>query len=249
MGDKITLKIAKREMHGKKVARLRREGITPAVVYGPDIEPISVQADTREVYKTVVAAGKHTPVHLTGLKRSIAMIKDVDYDPTKHGVIRHVSFHAVNANEPVIAEVPIRLTGEGESEAEKAGLIVLQSLDKVEVKALPMDLPESIDISILDMKEAGDRVTLADATLPKGVELVEHDTGRTEEGDDEEKPSMADLVVANVYEPSALAAQNESAAGDAEDVQDVESPQGDVDPSQPDADKDDEAHDAPKSEG
>jgi hypothetical protein len=90
---------------------------------------------------------------LTGAKKRIAMIKDVDYDPTRHGYIRHISFHAVKANEPVVAEVPIHLVGEGESAAEKAGLIVLQALDKVQVKALPMDLPEAIEISIVGLEK------------------------------------------------------------------------------------------------
>lgn len=228
MGDKITLKVDAREIHGKKVARLRAEGLTPAVVYGPNMDPQSVQADSGELRKAVLAAGKHTPVHLTGSKRRIAMIKDVDYDPAKTSSIRHVAFHAVNADEPVVAEVPIRLTGEGESVAEKAGLVVLQALDKIEVKALPMDLPDGIEISILELKEAGDRVTLADAKLPAGVELVEHDDGRVDEEleEGEEKPSVTDLVVANVYEPSALQAQNEAAAGDAEDESEVEAENG-----------------------
>lgn len=234
MGDKITLKIDPREVRGKKVAKLRKEGLTPGVVYGPGMEPVAVQAEAGEVRRVVVAAGKHTPVHLTGTKRRIAMIKDVDYDPTKHGVIRHVSFHAVNADEPVVAEVPVHLTGEGESEAEKAGLVVLQAIDKLEVKALPMDLPEALEVSIADLKIAGDRILVGDINVPKGVELVEKDDGRVDEEleDGEEKPSINDLVVANVYEPSALAAQNEAVAGDAEpgDEGEVEAEHGEDTP-------------------
>lgn len=228
MGDKITLTLEKRELHGKKVAKLRREGLTPGVIYGGDLEPAAVQGNAQEVAKVVARAGKHTPVHLPGFKRSIAMIKSVDYDPTRHGRIRHVSFHAIKANEKVTAEVPIRLAGMGESQAEKAGLIILQSLDKVEVKALPANLPEALELSIVEMHESGDRVTVGDIALPDGVELVEHDTGRVEEGDDEdaEKPSVNDLVVATVYEPSALAAANEAAAGDATNESEVEAENG-----------------------
>ena len=172
MGDKITLSVEERTIQGKKVKQLRREGLTPGVVYGPDMEPLSIQVPDGELLKVVHAAGKHTPVHLTGSKRRIAMIKDIDFDPTRHGVIRHVSFHAVKADEPVTTTVPIRLIGEGESEAERAGLVVLQALDKVEVKALPMDLPEALEVSILELAAAGDRVTVGDITVPAGVELV-----------------------------------------------------------------------------
>jgi len=156
-------------------------------------------------------------------KKKIAMIKEVDVEPVK-GLARHISFHAVKASDPVVAEIPVRLVGEGESEAEKAGLIVLQALDKVEVKALPMDLPEAIEVSIVDLKEAGEKVTLANATLPAGVEYVEHDDGRADEEleEGEEKPTILDTMVASVWEPAALQAANESAAGDAEDESEVE---------------------------
>ena len=222
MGEKITLKIDERKVHGKKVKALRASGVTPGVVYGHGIEPLAIQADAGEVRRVVLEAGKHTPVHLTGAKRRIAMIKDVDYNHTKSGIVRHVSFHAVNADEPVNAEVPVHLVGVGESPAEKAGLVVLQAIDKIEVRALPGDLPEAIEIDITSLAEAGDRVTLGDAKLPTGVEFVERDSGRVED-EDEEKPTTADLVVANVYEPAALEAANESAAGDAADESEVES--------------------------
>lgn len=224
MGEKLTLKIEKREVHGKKVKNLRKAGITPGVVYGAGIEPVAVQADSRELVRVVTAAGKHTPVMLSGAKKRIAMIKDIEFDATKHGVVRHVAFHAVKADEPVEAEVPIHLTGEGESAAERAGLIVLQSLDKIAVKALPMDLPDKLEVSVLELAEAGDRVTVKDLVLPAEVEIVEHDDGsKSDDEDEEEKPTIFDLVIATVYEPSALEAANAAAAGDAEsaDAEDV----------------------------
>lgn len=216
MGEKISLKLDMREVHGKKVRKLRGEGLVPGIVYGHGMEPVAVQAEAGEIRRVVQAAGKHTPVNLTGVKRRIAMIKDITYDPIKSGVVHHVSFHAVKADEPVNAEVPVRLVGVGESVAEKAGLVVLQAIDKIEVKALPMDLPEVIELDITALSEAGEKVTLGDAKLPAGVEYVEHDSGH-HDNEDEEKPSVTDLVVASVYEPAALEAANEAAAGDAED--------------------------------
>lgn len=227
MGDKITLKLDVRELHGKKAAQLRKRGIVPAIVYGPDVKPISAQAAYPEMERVFRRAGKHTPVQLTvDGKNRIAMIKDVDVEPTK-ARIRHISFHAVKATDPVIAEVPIRLVGEGESEAERAGLVVLQSLEKVEVRALPMDLPEALEVSILGLKEPGDRVTLADAVLPENVEYVDHKSGHEEELEEgEEAPKITDLTVATVYDPSALQAANEAVGGDAEDEAEVESENG-----------------------
>lgn len=228
MGDKITLHVDEREIQGKKVKQLRAEGLTPGVVYGPGMDPMSVQVVEGDLVKVVNAAGKHTPVHLTGKKRRIAMIKDVDIDPVRNA-IQHVSFHAVRADQPVTTEVPIHLTGVGESEAEKNGLIVLQTTDRVQVKALPMDLPEAIEVSILELKEEGEKLTLAAAVLPENVEFVEHDDGHHHDEDEEtERQTILDQVVASVWEPAALQAANEAAAGDAEDESEVESEHGEA---------------------
>ena len=224
MGDKINLKLDVRTLQGKKVQKLRKEGIVPAVVYGPGVEPMNVQAPMNVIDKVIRDAGKHTPVHLTiDSHKEIAMIKDVETDPVK-GLTRHVSFHAVKQNEPVVAEVPIHLVGQGESEAEKAGLIVLQALDHIEVRALPLSLPEALEVSIAGLTEAGEQITLGDITLPKDVTFVEHATGHEEE--DEEAPKLTDLVVASVYEPAALEAANDAAAGDATIDSEVEADNG-----------------------
>lgn len=215
MGDKINLKLDVREEQGKKVSRLRRNGYVPGIVYGHGFDPILVKSEYNVIEKVVREAGKHTPVHITvDGKQRITLIKDIDRNPVK-SLIRHVSFHAVKANEVVTAEVPIRLIGEGESVAEKAGLIVLQAIETVEIKAKPANLPEALEISIVDLATDEDKITLADVELPEGVEYadVEQDL---------------ELVVANVYEPAALEAANEATAGDAtiDDASEVEAEHG-----------------------
>lgn len=213
MGDKVNLDLGLRSEQGKKAAKLRKQGLVPGIVYGHGFEPIMVQSEYNVIEKVVREAGKHTPVYATiDGKKKITMIKDVDRDPAK-ARIRHVSFHAVKANETVTAEVPIRLTGEGESAAEKAGLIVLQALENIEIKAKPADLPEALEVSIANLATTEDKLTLADITLPKGVEY-----------DDIEQD--LELVVVNVYEPAALQAANEAVGGDAEDESEVEAENG-----------------------
>jgi large subunit ribosomal protein L25 len=209
----IVLNLDQRKTEGKQVAKLRSRGFVPSVVYGGKAEPIPTQSQAVETLKAVRAAGKHTPVHLTiDGKKQLAIIKAIDYDPVKH-TLRHVAFHAIKQNEKIVTEVPIILVGEGESAAEKAGLIILQAIEKVEVRALPADLPESLEISIVGLASDEDKLTLGDIALPKGVEFadLEQDT---------------DLVVANVYEPGALQAANDAAGGDAEDASAVESENG-----------------------
>ncbi len=213
----ITLKLDERTAVGKKAARLRQEGFVPSVVYGGKADPITTQSPAVETTKVAQVAGKHSPVHLTiDGKKKLAIIKSIDIDPVKHAV-RHIAFHTIKQNEKIVTEVPIALVGEGESEAEKAGLVVLQAIEKLEVKALPAKLPEALELSVKDLATDEDKLTVADLTLPEGVEFadVEQDM---------------DLVIVNVYEPSALQAANEAAAGDAVDEAVVEAEHGEDTP-------------------
>lgn len=199
----ISLKLSERTAQGKQVKKLRADGMVPSVVYGGHADPMHTQSPLVETTKVTHRAGKHSPVHLMiDGKKKLAIIKTIDIDPVKHRV-RHVAFHTIKQNEVITTEVPIQLFGIGESLAEKAGLVVLQALEHIEIKAKPADLPESLEVSIENLETTTDKLTLGDIKLPEGVEFAEQEQD-------------LDIVVANVYEPSALQAQNEAAAGDAE---------------------------------
>ncbi len=168
-GD-ITLALEKREVTGKQVRALRRSGITPAVIHNHGKESIIVNAPSIEITKVYQAAGKHSPVDLTvGSEKYLAIIKEVDLDPRKN-TLRHVVFNAVRQNEKVQTEVPIRL--EGDSAAEKAGLMLLPQLEQVEVEAVPRSLPDELIISIDQLTEIGDKLTVGDLTAPDGVTIL-----------------------------------------------------------------------------
>ena len=201
----ITLKLDTRTVEGKKVVTLRRKGMVPSVVYGGHADPINTQSALVETTKVAVTAGKHTPVNLViDGKKKLAIIKSIDRDPVRRRV-RHIAFHTIKQNEVITTEVPIHLVGTGESEAEKAGLVVLQAIEHVEIKAKPADLPEALELPVANLASTEDKLTLGDIKLPSGVEFadIEQDL---------------ELVVANVYEPSALQAANDAAGGDAEDA-------------------------------
>ena len=213
----ISIKLEKRTATGKKVAQLRRDGFVPSVVYGGQNDPIDTQSGIVETTKVAHTAGKHSPVDIEiDGKKHLAIIKSIDMDPVKHSIL-HVAFHTINQNDKIVTEVPIHLIGLGESAAERAGLVVLQAIEHVEIRAIPADLPEALEISIIDLATDEDKLTLADLKLPKGVEFADHEQD-------------TDLVIANVYEPSALQAANDAAGGDAEpeDVADVAADNGDA---------------------
>ena len=211
----ISLKLEARTANGKQVAAIRHDGFIPSVVYGGHDEPQSTQSPVVETTKVAHAAGKHTPVHLTiDGKKQLAIIKSIDIDPVKRNII-HLAFHAIKQNDVITTIVPLVLVGEGESAAEKAGLVILQALESIEVKAKPAKLPESLEITIADLATDEDKITVGDITLPEGVEFADAEQD-------------LELVIANVYEPAALEAANEAAAGTATDPADVASDNGEV---------------------
>lgn len=204
----ISLKLDKRTAEGKKVAKLRDSGFVPSVVYGGQSKPLMTQSQLVETAKAIHSVGKHTPLDLIidGVKK-LAIIKNIDMDPVKHQ-LRHIAFHTIRQNDIITTEVPIILVGVGESEAERIGLIILQAIEHIEIKAKPADLPESFELSIVDLATAEDKLTIGDIKLPSGVEFADVDQDM-------------DLVIANVYEPSALQAANEATGGEAEEETEV----------------------------
>lgn len=213
----ISLKLELRTAVGKQVSKLRKTGMVPSVVYGGSAEPVSTQSPIVETTKVAHTAGKHSPVDLVvDGKKTLAIIKSIDMDPVKH-VLRHVAFHTIKSDVKIVTEVPIILTGIGESIAERAGLIVLQAIERIEIRAIPANLPESIEMSIVELATDEDKLTVADIVLPTDVEFADHEQDM-------------ELVIANVYEPSALQASNDAAGGDAEpeEAEDVESENGEA---------------------
>lgn len=214
MSNKL-IKLTKREAEGKKLAKLRESGFVPSVVYGGSAEAHATQSNAAETLKVVREAGKHSPIdiELDG-KKHLAIIKSIDLDPVKH-TLRHIAFHTINQNEKIVTEVPIELEGVGQSLAERAGLVILQAIEHVEVRALPSKLPEALVVSVVELETDEDKLTLGDIKLPEGVEFADHEQDLT-------------LVVANVYEPSSLQAANEASGGEAtaDDAANVESENG-----------------------
>jgi large subunit ribosomal protein L25 len=213
--DTISLKLEARTVMGKAVKHLRSNGQIPAVIHDHGKPSLHVQADGIALLKVWRQAGKHHPVALTAGEQSfVALIKNADFDPKKHQ-LRHVVFNAVDRNQKVDAEIPVRPRyneGNESSPAERNSLIVLTQLETVQVKAIATKLPDFLEYDAEKLVEVGDHVTVADLTIPEGVELE----------------TEIDHAVATVYEPSALAAANEAAAGDAEpeDVAEVEAEEG-----------------------
>lgn len=213
MADKAIFKLDKREIVGKRVRHLRASGVVPGTVYGSDQEPINVQADAQKTEQLLAKVGLNAPMYIdVDGKKHLAIIKKIDKDPVKN-TLRHIEFQAVSANDPIDSEIAIHLTHQGESPAERSGLIVMQVVDVIEVRALPKDMIQHIEVSVEKLTEKGDRLTVSDLQLPSGVEFTD-------------KEQDMELAIANVYDPAELEAANEAAGGDATDESEVVAEKG-----------------------
>jgi large subunit ribosomal protein L25 len=168
--DVITLDANKRDVMGKQVRALRAEGYSPAVVHDHGKASIHVTILEKDLKKVLHQAGKHHPVQLNidGKKYS-TMIKEVTYRPATNFVY-HGVFQAISATETVKTSIPIHLIGE--VPAEKASLLVLQSIDSVEVEALSKDLVDAIEVDATSLVEAGDKILVSDIKAPNGMIIM-----------------------------------------------------------------------------
>lgn len=176
----MELQVNARTVFGKKVNSLRKQWITPGVIYGKHIKtPVSVQFDRNAFVKIYREAGESTPVDLLGDSKELVLIYHIDTDPVTDVVI-HVDFLAVKANEKVRASVAIVLVGEAPAEKERLGTVELVK-DTVTVEAFPRDLPHNIEVDISWLATLQDGIFVSDLKVSDKVEIL----------DDPEQPIVA----------------------------------------------------------
>ncbi len=149
------------------VNRLRKSGSIPAVIYGRKTAPTNVQVDAKSFTKLLESsASDNILVSLKlGDQAQLALVQEVQHDHLRGGIL-HVDFHAVAMDEEIHAQVPLHLTGE--SPGVKLGGLLEIFHHNLEVRCLPKDLPENIEIDISTL-EHGQGVNVGDVKLPEGV--------------------------------------------------------------------------------
>jgi large subunit ribosomal protein L25 len=159
----VKLEAATRQVVGKGLKRLRREGVTPVHLYGPGVPSASLQVDTVALEKVLRQVGTGHPISITvgsSRKGLMALIREVQRDYLT-GAPLHVDFFQVKADEEVVTEVPISITGE--SPAVKAGLgTLLVNMQHIKVECLPEDIPTSIEADIGHLDEPGHAIHVED---------------------------------------------------------------------------------------
>jgi len=165
------LTASRRDVLGKKVRFLRRKGLTPANVYGANIESIPVQIETSLLERLIASVGRNALITLkVDGKRKVAMIRDIDRDALTD-VLLHVDFFQVEMTHKVKVEVPLVFIGE--SPVEKVSrLLLLHNLSALQVEAFPSDLPKNIEVDISQLAEANQAIHVRDVPVGDNVEVL-----------------------------------------------------------------------------
>ena len=169
MPEFIKLGVQTRDIIGKRVRALRRDGIVPAVVYGPDSEPLSLSIDQLELRSVLMQAGGTQLIELNveGGEAIPTLARHVQRDPVRGNVL-HVDFYRVAMNRPISAEVPVILVNETPI-VSSGGAVIMHPLSSLTIEALPAQLPPHIEVDLSLLKEVGDQLLVEDLVLPEGA--------------------------------------------------------------------------------
>jgi large subunit ribosomal protein L25 len=174
-GERTKLTVAQREGLGSAESRrLRKEGLIPGVLYGNG-EPVAICIEQRELRRALTgAAGLHSilDVEIDGKGETHASIlKEYQVDPVRGGVT-HVDLHEVRLDRTIQASVSVDLVGGDDAPGVREGGVLSQPLREVTVEALPLEMPEHLELDVSGM-EIGGTLRISDLTAPEGSTLLD----------------------------------------------------------------------------
>ena len=154
--------------------RLRRGGLTPAVMYGNIMEPVSLQMDVKELTNTLLKVQRRNAVYTLHLKKDDAevchhvMVKELQREPVS-GDLVHADFCAISLEAPLVFTVPVNFVGKAKGVDLGGDLTIL--VRSVVLKGRPLDIPEFLEKDISDLG-VDEKYTNADLNIPAGVQLL-----------------------------------------------------------------------------
>ncbi|WOG29373.1 50S ribosomal protein L25/general stress protein Ctc [Endozoicomonas sp. 8E] len=173
MSEAIALSAVARKDVGKGASRrLRRAELVPAVIYGGEQEPAQITLEARAIRKALESESFYSQIvtlDVEGASQQV-ILKDLQRHPAKDYAM-HLDFLRVDAAHAVTTHIPLHFLNEDSCVGVKAGGAITHARVEVEVKCLPADLPEFIEVDMANV-ELGGHIHLTDLTMPEGVELV-----------------------------------------------------------------------------
>ena len=169
--EEVLINAEKRNVVGKQVKALRRQGILPGVIYGRHIEafPIQMDAHNAALILDKLTASSLITIDVDGEKFSVLM-RDRQRDVI-FGDLLHVDFLVVSLTEKLRATIELKLVGEAPV-ADNPEVVVTQVLNDIEIEAFPQDLPEFIEVDISTLETVDDEITVADLDLGENIAIL-----------------------------------------------------------------------------
>ena len=169
----LTLHANKRAILGKNTRFLRRQGITPAHLFGHGLESLPLQCDTAELKRIVAQAGK---TRLVTLKveadkhpRSI-FIREIQKDAIK-GEIIHIDFYQIRKEEKIKADIPLVLVGEAPA-LQLKGRMLTHTLSSLSIECLPDKLPPQIEVDLSPLDDVEKSIHVRDIILNPDIAVL-----------------------------------------------------------------------------
>ncbi len=169
--DAIVLQATLRQVTGKQVRALRREGILPAVIYGLTEKPLTISLNAHAASKVLPQIGASTllVVDVAGELHN-TLVREKQRHPVT-GKIIHVDFKEVSMTEKLRTIVRVELVGISPAVKELSG-ILQTPVEALEIECLPADLPDLIHVNLSSLKEIGDVIRVGDLVPPERVEFI-----------------------------------------------------------------------------
>jgi large subunit ribosomal protein L25 len=170
--EKVVLKASKRDVVGKQVKALRREGKLPAVIYGRHTEPVNINLDahTAALALAKVTSSSLVTIDVDGTKYP-ALVREKQRDYIKNRLL-HVDFLAVSLTEKLRTRVSVHFVGVSGA-VKDHNAVMVHNLEELEVECLPTDLPERIDLDISVLARPGDGIRVKEVQVPDTIRLLD----------------------------------------------------------------------------
>jgi large subunit ribosomal protein L25 len=171
--EQIELQTNNRDILGKGVRFLRRQGITPVHLFGHDLKSLALQCQTAKLERSLAEAGEIRLVTLKvrdEKKVRPVLVREVQRESLTSKLL-HVDFYQVKMNEKVEVEIPIVLVGEAPALGAK-GSRLLRELDTLTIECLPSKIPTSLEVNVGSLTEAGQAVRVKDIAVDSDITVL-----------------------------------------------------------------------------
>lgn len=180
----LSLKATVRTQFGKKLKKLREEGLFPGVLYGRKTETIPISLDYKDFDSVYKEAGESALISIeVNDKENVVLIRDVVVHPLTDRLV-HSDFYQVPMDEKITITIPVSFENEAPA-VKNEGAVLIRNVYELDVSALPKNLPREITADLSALEHVDDSILVKDISLLEGVSIDAED----------------DLVIASVSAP------------------------------------------------